>query len=189
MLRSRIRTGLGVAALCAVLAAAPATAAAALNLNGFATTFPKAAALCTKASKNKLGKKLQPSKAKVLKACKTLQQHYSDTATALEATLVPLRQQGRDIVTQERQACQDARRARNPAACREAQRDAREKLRAVRQQIGAAYKNATAAYESARKAFWAAIKRLKGAGAIKPDAPVGAPTTTTDVPDDSSLAS
>lgn len=184
MLRSQMLPALAICALLALVA--PAGAGAALNLEGFPKTFPKASALCVKAGKGKLGAKLKPSKGKVLKACATLKQRYSEAYTTLTAAAAPLRQQGKDVVLQQRDACRNAKRARDPAACRQANVDARAKLKAIREQLAAVYATANRAYESARKAFWATIKSLKGGASIKPDTTVpGAPTT--DVPDDSAL--
>ena len=183
---SHIRTLL-VGAVCAtmLIAAAPAGAAA-LKLDGFPLTFPKAAGLCAKADKGKLGKKLAPSKAQVIAACRKLRQSYSDALTQLQTTTTPLRTQMREIVKAQREACIQARRTRDRVACRAAQVDARAKLAPLRAQIVEASKTAQAAYEKARKTFWATIKKLRGGAGLKPDTPPGqAPVA--DVPQDSEL--
>jgi hypothetical protein len=184
MFRSRLLIALATLALMGL--AAPAIAGAALNLDGFAVTFPKASALCTKASKGKLGKKLSPSKAQVLRSCAALKKSYSSAYTTLSNAVAPLRQQSKDIVTAQRETCREARRTRNLAACRQAQVDARAKLGALRAQIAPLYATARKAYDSARKTFWAAIRKLKGGASLTPDKAV-TETPQTDVPDDSAL--
>jgi hypothetical protein len=185
MLRPRLLGALASFAILA-LATAPAAGAATLNLSGFPATFPKASALCAKASKGKLGKKLSPSKGKVLKACNTLRKSYSDAYTTLSNAVAPLRQQSRDAVEGSRTACREAKRARNLTACRQAQIDARSKLRALREQTAPHYATARKAYEAARKTFWATIKKLKGGAAITPDKSVTEPTQDV-VPDDKAV--
>ena len=165
---------------------AAARADAVLNLDGFAVTFPKAAALCSKADKDKLGKKLAPSKGKVKTACQTLKRSYSDTLKALLATTTPLRLQVKGIVAAQRAACQQARRTRDRLGCRNATLDARAKLAPIRAQIAAAQATAQASYEKARKTFWASIKKLRGGAGISPDSPAGQPPVT-DVPPDTAL--
>lgn len=184
MLRSRLLPALAVSAALAL--AAPAGAAAALDLDGFATTFPKASALCTKADKGKLPKKLKPSKAKVRKACTKLKQSYSSAHTTFTTVVTPLRQQARDVVTQQRKTCLEARRLRNTALCRQAQIDARAKLAGLRQQMAAAASVAQKAYEAARKTFWATIKKLKGGAGIPADPSITNPPDT-GAPTDSEL--
>jgi hypothetical protein len=184
----RRRSLLPIAICGAALLLAPAGAQAAPNLEGFALTFPKAAALCVKADKGKLGKQLKPSKGKVRVACTTLKQSYSDALTALTATTSPLRVQMKGIVAEQRAACQLARRNRDHVGCRKAALDAKAKLSSIRTQIAAAQKTAQAAYEQARKTFWASIKKLRGGASVKPDAPAGQPEVT-DVPPDTALDS
>lgn len=174
-------------AICAAaLLVAAAPAGAALKLDGFATTFPKASALCVKADKGKLGKKLAPSKGKVLAACRKLRQSYSDALTRFLATTDPLRVQMKGIVQAQREACLQARRNRDRQGCRAAQIQARAQLAPLRAQIAEAQKTAQASYEKARKAFWAAIRKLRGGATLSPDAPPGQ-TPVADIPQDSEL--
>ncbi len=185
----RSRSLVAIATAVTVLAAAPVAGAA--DPEGFAATFPKAAALCAKADKGKLGKKLSPSKAKVKGACKTLRTTYGSALATLTATRTPLQAQTREIVLAQRNACREARKVRTKGSdprqvCRQGAIDARNRLAPVRAQIAAATAKAQSAYEQARKAFWATIKKLKGGAGIAPDAkPGGAPVT--DVPADTEL--
>lgn len=175
-----------IGVVCAAMLVAAAPAGAALKLDGFPQTFPKAAALCAKADKGKLGAKLAPSKGKVLAACRKLRQSYSDALTQLTAKTDPLRLQMKEIVRAQREVCLQARRTRDRTACRAAQLDARAKLAPLRAQIVEAQKTARASYEQARKAFWASIRKLRGGAGLKPDTPPGqAPVA--DVPQDSEL--
>jgi hypothetical protein len=184
MLRPRT---LFVIAACAMLVLpAGARADAALNLDGFKLVYPKASALCAKADKGRLGKKLSPSKGKVIAACRRLRKSYSDAFTAYQATSAPLREQSRAIVLEQRKACLAARRARNPAACKQATLQARSQLQGIRVQIAAAAKVAREKYDAARKTFWATIGKLKGAAGLKPDAPYGQDPVS-DVPADTEL--
>ncbi len=182
----RLRTLLALATCALALLPAVARADAALNLDGFAVTFPKAAALCSKADKGRLGKKLTPSKGKVKAACQTLKRSYSDALKTLLATTTPLRQQVKDIVTAQRAACLQARKSRDRLGCRKAALDARAQLAPIRAQIAAAQATARASYEKARKAFWASVKKLRGAAGISPDGPAGEPPVS-DVPPDTAL--
>jgi hypothetical protein len=182
---SRIRMVL-IGVVCATTLVAAAPAAAALKLDGFPQTFPKAAALCAKADKGKLGKQLTPSKGKVLAACRKLRQSYSDALTQLAAKTDPLRLQMKEIVRAQREVCLQARRTKDKTACKRAQLDARNRLAPLRAQIAEAQKTARTSYEQARKTFWAAIRKLRGAAGLKPDTPPGEPQIT-DVPRDSEL--
>jgi len=182
----RLRTLLALATCAMALFPAAARADSALNLDGFAVTFPKAAALCAKADTGKLGKKLTPSKGKVKTACQTLKHGYSDALKALLATTTPLRLQVKGIIAAQRAACLAARKNRDRLGCRNATLDARAKLAPIRAQIAAAQATAQASYEKARKAFWASIKKLRGAAGISPDGPAGQPPVT-DVPPDTAL--
>jgi len=184
MLRTRLT--LAIATCAAVLLVAAVPAGAAQNLTGFPATFPKAAALCAKAGKGKLGKKLAPSKGKVLAACAKLRQSYSDALTTLLATTDPLRLQMKAIVKAQRDACLLARRNRDRLGCRNAQLDARAKLAPLRGQIVAAQKVARTSYEQARRTFWATVRKLRGGAGLSPDAPPGE-TPVADVPQDSDL--
>lgn len=182
----RIRMTVTALVCVAALLAAAAPAGAALNLDGFPATFPKAAALCVKADKGKLGAKLKPSKAKVAAACRKLRQSYSDALTARNAKVDPLRLQMKDIVRAQREACLQARRTRDRTACRTAQLDARAKLAPLRAQIADAEKAAQAAFEKARKAFWATVRKLRGGAGLSPD-PAPGQNPVTDVPQDGDL--
>jgi hypothetical protein len=181
----RIRMVL-IGVVCATMLVAAAPAGAALKLDGFPATFPKAAALCAKADKGKLGTKLAPSKGKVLAACRKLRQSYSDALTQLLAKTDPLKLQMKEIVRAQREVCLQARRTKDKTACKAAQFDARNRLAPLRAQIAEAQKTARASYEQARKTFWAAIRKLRGAAGLKPDTPPGEPQVT-DVPRDSEL--
>lgn len=172
--------------ICALLAPAAALAA---NPAGFDAVFPRAGALCTKADNGKLGKKLKPSKTKVLAACAKLRKAYTDAQSAYESAAAPLTAQARQVVLDQRAACRAAKLAHNPRGCREAQVQARAKLQALRQQIAPLAAARAAKFKSARKAFWSAIKKLKGAESLKTDSDDATPAPSNDVPSDNELDS
>ena len=134
----RIRMVL-IGVVCATMLVAAAPAGAALKLDGFPATFPKAAALCAKADKGKLGKKLAPSKGKVLAACRKLRQSYSDALTQLMAKTDPLKLQMKEIVRAQREVCLQARRTKDKTGMQErAVRRARQARAAARADRGGA---------------------------------------------------
>jgi len=175
-----------LAALLVLAVAAPAAGAA--DPDGFAGMLPRAAALCAKADSGKLGRKLKPDAGKVKKACRTLRAAYAKALADYRAAAKPVTDQIRAAIQETREACLAARRARNPAACREAQRNGRERTRQLRAQLAPFSQAFDKQVEAARKAFWATIKSLKGAKGLKNDPKPGT-APGVDAPDDSGIDS
>lgn len=174
-------------ALVPAVLVAPAAAQAA-DPDGFAATFPRAAALCKKADAGRLGAKLKPDAAKVKRACTRLRSTYTQALATYQAAAQPLIQQMKAAIQQSRDACRAARANRDNAACRAAQQEASRRTRELRQQVGVHARARQAKNEAARKAFWAAIRKLRGGKGVKAD-PVLGSAPTTDVPDDSGIES
>lgn len=173
-------------ALLVLAFAAPAANAA--DPAGFAGMLPRASALCVKADAGKLGKRLRPDAGKVKKACATLRSAYSAALTEYQAAVRPIADQIRTLIQQTRETCAAARRNRDIATCREAQRTARLRTRELRAQMQPYAATFNKKVDAARKTFWAAIRKLKGGKGLGSDAQPGT-APSTDVPDDSGIDS
>lgn len=171
-----------------LLLAFAAPAANAADPPGFAGMLPRASALCAKADAGKLGKKLKPDAGKVKKACATLRSSYAAALAEYQAAVKPIADQIRAVIQDTKTTCAAARRNRDIATCREAQRQARLRTRDLRAQMQPYAATFDKKVDAARKAFWATIKKLKGGKALNGDAQPGT-APSTDVPDDSGIDS
>jgi hypothetical protein len=149
-------------------ALAPA-ASAASPAEGFEKVFPRAAKLCERADAGKLGKALKPDARKVKAACAKLRKRYSDALARFDAAAAPLRQQAADARKQARVDCLQARRNRDPGACKGITQALRTRIGEIRNQMRPLYEAFRQSNQAARQEFWKAIRKLRGGKALKPD--------------------
>jgi hypothetical protein len=159
-----------------VALAVPGAAAAKPGDRSFQSTYPVASKLCAQVQQGQGPKGLQGSAQQVLQACSTLQASFTQAQSAVVAANAQYTAQLQADRSQAQQACQQARKAHNRAACQQALQTFRSQTQALRAQLKAANKQFYSAAEAARKTFWSTIRSLlHGHGHIKPDAPIKGP--------------